>query len=57
MATAVGLTAGALISFSADAAPASAAAPGRVAPAFSGLTSNGETLALSDLAGKTVVLE
>lgn len=54
MVTAVALTAGALISFSAEASPAEGA---QAAPAFSGVTSQGETLSLSDLEGKTVVLE
>lgn len=54
MATAVALTAGALISFSADAAPAES---GHAAPAFSGVTTTGDTLSLDDLSGQTVVLE
>lgn len=53
MATAVALSAGALIASTAQAAPATGAA----APAFSGVTSAGETISLSDFAGKTVVLE
>ena len=56
MATAVALTAGALISFTADAAP-SKIGPGDIAPAFTGSTSTGAEIALSDFAGKTVVLE
>ncbi|MEM9226157.1 MAG: thioredoxin family protein, partial [Pseudomonadota bacterium] len=55
MASAVALTAGALISLSADASPN--ADPGAIAPAFTGVTSTGDTLSLSELAGKTVVLE
>lgn len=53
MATAVALSAGALIASTAQAAPSTGAA----APAFSGDTSAGETISLSDFAGKTVVLE
>lgn len=53
MAAAVALTAGALIASTAEAAPATGAA----APAFSGVTSKGETVSLADFAGKTVVLE
>lgn len=52
MATAVALTAGAMISFS-----ASAAEPGAAAPAITGTTSTGETFNLSDFSDKTVVLE
>lgn len=55
MAAAVALTAGALIASTAEAAPS--AAVGASAPAFTGKTSNGETVSLSDFAGKTVVLE
>ncbi|MEM9938168.1 MAG: redoxin family protein [Pseudomonadota bacterium] len=56
MATAVMLTAGSMIMFSADAAPL--AEPGQVAPAISeAMTSTGETISLSDFEGKTVVLE
>lgn len=55
MAAAVGLSAAALIAFSADASPA--AEPGTAAPAFTGTTSKGDTVSLSDFAGKTVVLE
>lgn len=55
MAAAVALTAGALIASTAQAAPAAAA--GSKAPAFTGLTSDGETISLADFAGKTVVLE
>ncbi len=54
MVTAVALTAGSLISFSAEASPTE---PGNVAPAFTGVTSSGETISLSDFADKTVVLE
>ena len=53
MATAVALSAGALIASTAQAAPAT----GTAAPAFSGVTSTGETISLADFAGKTVVLE
>jgi len=53
MAAAVALTAGALIA-STGTANAEAAAN---APAFTGITSNGETVSLADFAGKTVVLE
>lgn len=55
MAAAVALSAAALIAFSADASPA--AEPGTTAPGFTGTTSTGETVSLSDYAGKTVVLE
>lgn len=55
MAAAVALTAGALIASTAEAAPS--AAIGASAPAFTGKTSNGETVSLSDFEGKTVVLE
>ena len=53
MAAAVALSAGALIASTAQAAPATGAA----APVFSGFASAGETISLSDFAGKTVVLE
>lgn len=55
MAAAVALTAGALIASTAEAAPT--ADVGAAAPAFTGTTSNGETVSLADFAGKTVVLE
>lgn len=55
MAAAVALTAGALIASTAEAAPS--ADVGAAAPAFTGTTSNGETVSLADFAGKTVVLE
>lgn len=55
MAAAVALSAAALIAFSADASPA--AEPGTTAPDFTGTTSSGETVSLSDYEGKTVVLE
>jgi len=55
MAAAVALTAGALIASTAEASPA--ADIGSTAPAFTGLTSNGESVSLADFAGKTVVLE
>jgi len=55
MATAVALTAGALI---ASTQPASAdAVTSDIAPGFTGVTSTGETVSLSDFAGQTVVLE
>ena len=54
MATAVALTAGAMIAFSANAAPIS----GEAAPGFSdAITATGETISLSDFADQTVVLE
>lgn len=54
MATAVALTAGALIAFSADAAPIS----GEPAPGFSNaVTASGDVISLSDFANQTVVLE
>ena len=54
MATAVALTAGSMIAFSADAAPVS----GESAPIFVDYsTSTGETISLGDFEGKTVVLE
>lgn len=56
MAAAVALTAGALIASTAEAAPA-APAVGASAPAFTGTTSNGETVSLADFEGKTVILE
>ncbi|MFN4184719.1 MAG: redoxin domain-containing protein [Hyphomonas sp.] len=55
MAAAVALTAGALIASTAEASPAPAF--GAAAPAFTGTTSNGETVSLSDFEGKTVILE
>ncbi|WP_300376519.1 redoxin domain-containing protein [Henriciella sp.] len=55
MAAAVALSAAALIAFSAEASPA--AEPGATAPAFTGTTTSGETVSLSDYAGKTVILE
>ena len=55
MAAAVALSAAALIAFSADASPA--IEPGTTAPGFTGTTSKGETISLSDFEGKTVVLE
>lgn len=55
MAAAVALTAGALIASTAEAAPS--ADVGSSAPAFTGTTSNGETVSLADFAGKTVILE
>ena len=55
MATAVALTAGALISLSANASPD--VAPGMAAPGFEAVTSLGETVSLADFSGKTVVLE
>lgn len=54
MATAVALTAGSMIAFSADAAPIS----GEAAPIFVDYpTSSGETISLGDFDGQTVVLE
>lgn len=54
MATAVALTAGALIAFSANAAPIS----GEAAPGFSdAVTASGDVISLSDFADQTVVLE
>lgn len=54
MATAVALTAGSMIAFTANAAPMS----GDAAPAFANaVTASGETISLSDFADKTVVLE
>ena len=54
MATAVALTAGAMIAFSANAAPIT----GEAAPGFSNaVTASGETISLSDFAGQTVVME
>lgn len=55
MAAAVALTAGALIASTAEAAPAPEV--GAAAPEFTGTTSYGETVSLSDFAGKTVILE
>lgn len=55
MTAAVALTAGALIASTAEAAPA--VTVGNAAPAFTGVTSHGETVSLADFAGKTVVLE
>ncbi|MFN3312331.1 MAG: redoxin domain-containing protein [Hyphomonas sp.] len=56
MAAAVALTAGGLIAFTAEASTP-AAMIGQAAPDFTGVTSHGETVSLSDYAGKTVVLE
>ncbi|MEO1553284.1 MAG: redoxin domain-containing protein [Pseudomonadota bacterium] len=54
MLTAVALTAGSMIAFSANAAPIS----GETAPGFSDMvTASGETISLSDFADQTVVLE
>lgn len=54
MATAVALTAGSMIAFSANAAPV----VGDAAPGFvNAMTASGETISLSDFADKTVVLE
>lgn len=55
MAAAVALTAGALIASTAEAAPA--VTIGETAPAFTGVSSTGETVSLSDYAGRTVILE
>jgi len=57
MAAAVALTAGALIASTANAAPDDGPTVGQAAPAFTGTTSNGDTVSLADFAGKTVVLE
>ncbi|MEL7539708.1 MAG: redoxin domain-containing protein [Pseudomonadota bacterium] len=54
MATAVALTAGSMIAFSANAAPIS----GETAPGFANmLTASGDTISLSDFSDQTVVLE
>lgn len=54
MATAVALTAGAMIAFSANAAPIT----GEAAPGFNNaVTASGDTISLSDFAGQTVVME
>ena len=53
MAAAVALSAGALIAFSASASPA--AEPGMEAPDFTGTTTSGETVSLSDFEGQTVI--
>ena len=54
MATAVALTAGAMIAFSANAAPIT----GEATPGFANaMTASGETISLSDFANQTVVLE
>lgn len=55
MAAAVALSAGAMIAFSASAAPA--AEPGSTAPDFTGTTTTGEEISLSDFEGQTVILE
>ena len=55
MATAVALSAGALIASTAQAAP-DASEP-MIAPDFTGTTATGETVSLSDYAGKRVILE
>ncbi|MEL6829519.1 MAG: redoxin domain-containing protein [Pseudomonadota bacterium] len=56
MAAAVGLSAGALIAFSATAA--ASVLPGTPAPAITdATTSTGETISLADFTGKTVILE
>ncbi|MEO0786433.1 MAG: redoxin domain-containing protein [Pseudomonadota bacterium] len=56
MATAVCLTVGALVASTAAAQTADLA-PGMTAPGFTGTTSYGETVSLSDFEGQTVVLE
>lgn len=54
MATAVALTAGAMIAFSANAAPIT----GEAAPGFTNaVTASGDVISLSDFAGQTVVME
>jgi len=56
MAAAVALTAGAMISFTAEAAPGPE--PGQAAPDFFiFFTATGETISLSDFSGQTVILE
>ena len=55
MAAAVALTAGALIASTATAEAETN--PGDAAPGFTGTGANGETVSLSDYAGKTVILE
>lgn len=55
MAAAVALTAGAMIASTASASPM--VTPGEPAPSFLGLDSEGQSVALADFAGKTVVLE
>jgi hypothetical protein len=55
MAAAVALTAGALIASTARAD--AGLSTGRPAPAFTAITSSGETVSLADFAGRTVVLE
>ena len=55
MIAAVALTVSAMIAASAEAQ--TPLETGTIAPDFSGLTSNGETVSLSDFAGKTVMLE
>lgn len=59
MATAIGLTAGALITSTGTATAEDISGPtiGATAPGFTGTNSNGETVSLSDFDGKTVVLE
>jgi len=59
MATAIALTAGAIITSAGTAAADEAAGPviGNAAPGFTGTNSDGETVSLSDFDGKTVVLE
>ncbi|MEL7454838.1 MAG: redoxin domain-containing protein, partial [Pseudomonadota bacterium] len=57
MATAVGLSAGALIASTQTAAADPAASVATPAPDFTALTAAGETVTLSDFAGQTVVLE
>ena len=57
MASAVFLTAAAMISSTAAGEPASAPQIGAPAPAFTGLNSKGETVSLDDFEGRTVVLE
>ncbi len=57
MATAVGLTAAAMIASAQTAGAGSSAIIGSPAPAFTGVTSTGETISLGDYAGKTVILE
>lgn len=57
MATAVGLTAAAMIASAQSVDAGGAAIIGSPAPEFSGVTTAGETISLSDYSGKTVILE
>ena len=59
MATAIALTAGAIITSTGTASADEAVGPaiGAAAPGFTGTNSNGEEISLSDFNGQTVVLE